>query len=208
MVKDYSGNVFVNCPFDEEYLPILNAIIFAIFDCGFIPRSALEEDDGGITRFDKIKHLISISKFGIHDISRTELDEGTDLPRFNMPLELGVFVGAKRFGNTHQAKKNTLILDKEQYRYQMFMSDIAGQDIRSHENEPAQVISIIRNWLNSASDGITIQGGAAINERYERFLVALPEICGEVQLVVEEVTYVDYCNLASGWLRTRANVSL
>ncbi len=201
MVKDYSSNVFVNCPFDDEYLPIRNAIIFAIFDCGFVPRSALEEDDGGNTRFEKIKHLISISKFGIHDISRTELDEDTGLPRFNMPLELGVFVGAKRFGKTHHAKKNTLILDKEQYRYQIFMSDIAGQDIRSHENEPAQAITIIRNWLNSASGRRTIPGGVAISHRYERFLADLPNICGELQLAVEEVTYVDYCLFASTWLQ-------
>ena len=93
MVKDYASNVFVNCPFDDEYSPIRDAITFAIFDCGFVPRSALEEDDGGNTRFDKIKHLISISKFGVHDISRTELDEDKNLPRFNMPLELGVFTG-------------------------------------------------------------------------------------------------------------------
>ena len=99
MVKGYSNNVFINHPFDDRYLPIRDAIIFAIFDCGFVPRSALEEDDGGNTRFEKIKHLIAISKFGVHDISRTELDAENNLPQFNMPLELGVFVGATRFGD-------------------------------------------------------------------------------------------------------------
>ena len=201
MVKNYSSHVFVNCPFDDDYLPIRNAIIFAIYDCGFIPRSALEEDDGGNTRFEQIKHLISISKFGIHDISRTELDEDMGLPRFNMPLELGVFIGAKRFGDVHQRKKNTLILDKEQYRYQIFMSDIAGQDIRSHENSPEQAISVIRNWLNSASGRRTIPGGVAINRRYEMFLADLPDICSEFQLAVEEVTYNDYSLFASTWLQ-------
>lgn len=87
MVKDYASNVFINCPFDNEYSPIRNAIVFAVFDCGFVPRSALEEDDGGDVRFEKIKRLISISKFGVHDISRTELDDINDLPRFNIPLD-------------------------------------------------------------------------------------------------------------------------
>ena len=201
MVKDYASNVFINCPFDEEYTPVLDAIVFAVFDCGFIPRSALEEDDGGDVRFEKIKRLISISKFGVHDISRTELDNINDLPRFNMPLELGVFIGATKFGDTHQRKKNTLILDMKPHRYQVFMSDIAGQDIRSHENEPSQAISHIRNWLNAASGRRTIPGGAAINARYRRFQLELPNICEELQLTVDEITYNDYCNFVSDWLQ-------
>lgn len=204
MVKDYASNVFINCPFDNEYSPIRDAIVFAIFDCGFVPRSALEEDDGGDVRFEKIKRLISISKFGVHDISRTEIDDINDLPRFNMPLELGVFIGATRFGDTHQRKKNTLILDKEPHRYQIFMSDIAGQDIRSHENDPSQAISHIRNWLNAASGRRTIPGGVAINARYQIFQAELPSICEELQLTVEEVTYNDYCNFVSDWLQQQA----
>lgn len=66
MVRDYAKNVFINCPFDEEYSPIRDAIVFTIFDCGFIPRCALEEDGSGEVRFEKIKRLISISKFGVH----------------------------------------------------------------------------------------------------------------------------------------------
>ena len=204
MVKDYASNVFINCPFDNEYSPIRNAIVFAVFDCGFVPRSALEEDDGGDVRFEKIKRLISISKFGVHDISRTELDDINDLPRFNIPLELGVFIGATRFGDTHQRKKNTLILDNEPHRYQIFMSDIAGQDIRSHGNDPSQAISHIRNWLNAASGRRTIPGGVSINARYQRFQAELPGICEELQLTVEEVTYNDYCNFVSDWLKQQA----
>ncbi|MGK0272380.1 MAG: hypothetical protein ACI88H_003051 [Cocleimonas sp.] len=126
-------------------------MVFAIYDCGFVPRCALEEDNGGDVRFEKIKDLIEDSKFGIHDISRTELDEATETPRFNMPLELGVFIGAKKFGDSAQKSKNLLILDREQYRYQIFLSDIAGHDIRSHENDPDTLITHVRNWLNGAS---------------------------------------------------------
>lgn len=201
MAREYSNNVFINCPFDDEYEPIRDAIVFTVFDCGFVPRSALEEDDSGDVRFEKIKRLISLSKFGVHDISRTESDDQNNLPRFNMPLELGVFIGAKKFGDTSQRKKNTLILDREPHRYQIFMSDIAGQDIRSHDNDPASAISIVRNWLNAASGRKTIPGGAAINSRYQSFLAEFPNICTELQLEVEEVTYNDYCNIVSDWLK-------
>jgi len=85
----FESNVFLNCPFDDEYLPLRYAILFAIVDCGFIPRCALEIVDGSQLRMHSIKVMIKESRFGIHDISRTQLDPEHRLPRFNMPLEMG-----------------------------------------------------------------------------------------------------------------------
>jgi hypothetical protein len=57
------------------------------------------------------------SQFGIHDVSRVELDESNKLPRFNMPLELGLFLGAKSFSDeARQKKKRCLILDSDPHR--------------------------------------------------------------------------------------------
>jgi hypothetical protein len=50
----YNENVFINCPFDANYKPLLDAILFAVFDCGFVARCALEEDDGSQIRVQKI----------------------------------------------------------------------------------------------------------------------------------------------------------
>jgi hypothetical protein len=137
--------VFINCPFDRAYLPIFRVIVFAVFDCGYDARCALEVSDSSEVRIDKILRIVSECKYGIHDISRTELDKETNLPRFNMPLELGIFLGAKRFGDDEQKKKVCLILDREPYRYQGFISDIAGQDIQSHKKDDSQTIKIVRN---------------------------------------------------------------
>jgi hypothetical protein len=204
-IKGYADNVFFNCPFDDQYVNLRNAMVFAIYDCGFIPRCSLEEDNGGHVRFEKIQRLIQISKFGIHDISRTELDEGTNLPRFNMPLELGVFIGAKKFGGPDQKHKNILILDKEQYRYQAFISDIAGHDIRSHENCEEKLITHVRNWLNDASGRRTIPGGKKILSRYKEFLADLPDITKAAGLEVDELTYNDYSNFVSAWLQENSD---
>ena len=73
-------------------------MVFTVHDCGFIARCALEEEDASQVRIDKIYNIIAECRYGIHDISRTELDENSGLPRFNMPLELGIFLGAKKFG--------------------------------------------------------------------------------------------------------------
>lgn len=199
-VKNYASNVFINCPFDNEYIELRNAMLFAIYDCGFIPRCALEENNSGDVRFDKIFRLIKDSKFGIHDISRTELDNVSTLPRFNMPLELGVFLGAKKFGVSFHKDKNCLIIDKEKYRYQTYLSDIAGLDVRSHENSPDKLIAVIRDWLSAASGRKTIPGGKAITDRYCQFKDMLPAICGEHKIGIDELAYNDYANFVFLWL--------
>ena len=92
----YDESVFINCPFDQQYLKIFYAVVFAVIDCGFIARCALEKDDGGEVRVHKILRIIRECRVGIHDISRTEISSSSKLPRFNMPLELEMFLGAKR----------------------------------------------------------------------------------------------------------------
>ena len=111
----YSDSVFINCPFDAAYSPMLHALVFTVYACGFTPRSALEEEDSSEMRLDKIMRLIANCKFGIHDISRTEPDGVTGLPRFNMPFELGLFWGAKKFGEKQHREKVSLIFEKERY---------------------------------------------------------------------------------------------
>jgi hypothetical protein len=197
----YEGSVFINCPFDSEYQALFYAVIFAVQDCGFWPRCALEINDSGTVRIEKIFQIIERCKFGIHDISRTETSGTEPLPRFNMPLELGLFLGAKRFGQGKQAEKLCLILDREPHRYQRFCSDIAGQDIQTHNREPEKAIRVVRNWLAGAvlDDGI-LPGGANIAERYDNFCEDLPIFCDKSSLKVEELIFVDFRKLVIEWL--------
>src|ERR1700704_4098519 len=109
---EYRLQVFINCPFDREYRELFYAIVFAVKDCGYNARSALEISDAGEARLAKILKLISECGIGIHDISRTELDRRSKLPRFNMPLELGMFLGAKEYGDQKQRDKICLVLDR------------------------------------------------------------------------------------------------
>lgn len=90
---NHNHNVFINCPFDKKYQPFEDLIIFTIMDCGFKPRSA-KESSASSNRILKIQQIIRECHFAVHDISRTELDKETGLPRFNMPFELGLFLGA------------------------------------------------------------------------------------------------------------------
>lgn len=109
-----------------------------------------------------------------------------------MPLELGVFLGAERFGTDEQRKKKCLVLDKEPYRYQKFISDISGQDIHVHNNDPKQAIKIVRDWLRNTSRRTAIPGGHEIYRRYQIFLSDLPEMCHEARLKVKELIFNDF----------------
>src|SRR5947209_8594455 len=140
MPAAYEESVFLNVPFDKKYGRLFDALTFAIHDCGFVVRSALEVDDSGQARVVKILDIIEQSKFGVHDISRAGVDRQTRLARFNMPPELGFFLRAKRYGSAQDRQKCCLILDRDRYRYRNFCSDIAGQDIRAHNDEPRESI--------------------------------------------------------------------
>lgn len=200
-MSDYDQSVFINCPFDDLYLPLFEALVFAALDCGFEARCATEIKDSGQVRIDKIVDLIRQCKYGIHDISRTELDKESNLPRFNMPLELGIFLGAKEFGDSTQREKLCLILDRQQYRYQKFCSDIAGQDIAAHSGDPEEAIRITRDWLSDSVEEVMIPSGSKIIERYRDFREKMPIICNSFQLAEEELTFIDFRNVSKVWLR-------
>lgn len=197
----YSSQVFLNVPFDRPYTKLLRALVFAVHDCSLTTRCALERDEGGEVRLDKIFDIIRDCRFGIHDLSRTTLDSANRLPRFNMPLELGVFLGARRYGDPRQREKSCLILDRDRYRYQKFCSDIAGYDIRAHGNQITHALSAVRNWLHTVLTGNrSLPSSSVIGHRYVQFLQELPAMCSLKHLTVSEVTFLDFRNLVSGWI--------
>ena len=210
MPAAYSKSVFVNCAFDDGFSPIFRAVIFAVFDCGFIPRSALEYQDGGDIRVERIERIIEQSGLGIHDISKVELDPATGLPRFNMPFELGLFLGAKRFGGERrQKRKRCLIMDSDPHRYTIFFTDIRGQDPESHNGDPVQAISVVRNWLDHSSrqSKSPLPGGPAIAARYQRYQDNLLELAAGFELEPVALTYKDEVFLIGKWLQNERAIA-
>ena len=199
---NYSDNVFVNCPFDAPYKEMFEAIIFSVHDCGFIARCAREENDSGNVRILKINKIIDECKYGIHDISKADLDAISGLARFNMPLELGIFMGAKNYAplKHYNRDKRILIMDTEQYRYQHFISDLAGQDIVAHHMSVPDLITEIRDFLFSYAKRISIPGGAYINDRFETFTNDLPGICAALHWDRNNLPFQGYLACVVSWI--------
>ena len=189
---NYNDCIFINCPFDDEYMPLLYSIIYATYRCGFVPVCALGEDDGSDNRLDKIIRGIADCKYAIHDISRTE-QNNNGLPRFNMPFELGVFFGAKKFGNEVHKGKIALIFERTKYLYQQYISDLNGIDTKAHNNDPATVIRKIRDWLVTSSKRTTIPGHVILLREYSEFSKKLPSIVRNAGLDLRNLLFNDFC---------------
>jgi len=197
----YDQQVFLNVPFDKRYQKLLDALVFAVHDCGLVARCALGQDDSGEVRVEKIYSILAATRFGIHDLSRTTLDSRFRLPRFNMPFELGVFLGARKFGGGRQKRKSCVILDRDRNRYQVFCSDIAGQDIRAHGNNVGQALTAVRNWLQAnLKSSSSWLGPSALITRYAQFRRQLPSMCRRNDLRLSEVTFLDYRQLVMMWI--------
>ncbi|MGB8658175.1 MAG: hypothetical protein WCE90_10395 [Candidatus Zixiibacteriota bacterium] len=202
----YSDQIFINCPFDEQYVRLFRAIVFAIHDCGFIPRCSLEEDDATEFRLRVIVKLIKQCKYGVHDLSRVEVDNVTGLPRFNMPFELGIFYAAKTFGQAHQRSKRCIILERRKYRYRAFISDLSGVDIKDHDNSIRRVITRIRNRLIASSRRTTIPFDVHISLRYQAFERDFRRACRRLGIDPDKVSFVDLSRNITDWLSMNPKV--
>jgi len=196
----YNDFVFINCPFDDAYMPFLHAIVFTVYRCGFFPQCTLAEEDSSTSRLDKIVRIIDNCKYAIHDISRTEVSK-TGYPRFNMPFELGIFFGAKRFGDKQQKTKVALIFERTKFGYQQYISDLNGVDIKAHNYDVPHIIQSIRNWLRTASRRVTIPGHTILVEEYNEFATRLPGIVTKAGLNIHDIPFNDFCQIVEEAVR-------
>jgi hypothetical protein len=164
----FDRSVFVNCPFDREFAPILQAICFCIVYLGFHPRLAPENPDNAAARLDRIAELVSQSQFGIHDLSRCKASAANEFYRLNMPFELGLDFACRRFGTPDHQQKAILVLENERYDYQKALSDISGWDIRSHQGDHLKAVRHVRSWL-IAQAGAPQEGASRIQGKYAAF---------------------------------------
>lgn len=149
MENDFETNVFINCPFDDEFIPLLRPLLFTILYCGLNPRIASERHDSGEVRLHKIAKLIEQSKYSIHDLSRCQAKEEGDHFRMNMALELGLDLGCRYF-HPDKSEKLTLITAENRNAYNRAMSDWAHADITQHNNDPEALVEGVRDWLTSS----------------------------------------------------------
>lgn len=201
----FGHNVFINCPFDKEYRPLLEALLFTVIECGLEPRIASETSDSGEVRIEKVKRLVRASRYSVHDISRIET-QGS-LPRFNMPFELGLDLGCREYGDRGCRSKKALILEQKQYRYQQVLSDIAGQDIKAHDGESRRLVKCVRDWVVETVSTSGVPSASRIWQRLTDFHGALAPALAEqgyTQNEFEEMPVPEFIRFIKEWRSVNA----
>lgn len=200
----FEKNVFINCPFDKEYKPILKAVYFSILYLDYFPLLS-ETTDSSTSRVTIIQSLIEKAKYSIHDLSRMESSRKNELARFNMPFELGMDIGCKRYTGSPFNSKRLLILDKEKYRYQKAISDLSGNDIAVHDFKAEQAVRQIRNWIYKIQNS-EIDSANKIWNIYNEFSGDFFEISEENELSqddIDQMPWEEYGQYISNWLEKK-----
>ncbi len=202
----FETNVFINCPFDKDYVLLLRALTFTLQYLDFTPHVSQTISSSTI-RVNQIKELIRSCKYSIHDLSRSRPLKRGDLPRFNMPYELGLDLGASEYGGKNLKTKRTLILETERFHYQQVLSDISGQDIENHNDDPQTIVTKVRNWIsNNSTDFIVSQNQIwiALNQFNVDLITNLSSTYSKKD--IDEMPIGDYIKFAKDWIAKFQNL--
>lgn len=167
-MSDYQKSVFINCPFDEEFGPLLEAMLFCIVRSGLIPRLASESLEAGQSRLEKILELIGLCRFSIHDLSRAVSKSANENFRMNMPFELGLDMGRRRAPDPETSDKKFLIFEKEPYELKRCLSDLNGVDVAFHREDYQLIIKKLRDFLRVEAN-CKLPGPTALEDEYAIF---------------------------------------
>lgn len=176
-------------------------MVFGIVYLDFAPQVS-ETINAADSRISGIQRLIENSKYSIHDLSRMQSQRKGELARFNMPFELGMDLGCKRYGQPHHHDKCMLILDQENYRYQRSISDLAGSDIGTHAGSPQKALTQVRNWIRKFKEE-QIDSARKIWRIYNEFIGDFNQIALANELSdedIDEMPWDEYCYYIKEWL--------
>jgi len=140
------NGVFLNVPYDAEFSNLYVAYIVGLYQLDLVPHIA-SEIPGGDRRLSKIIQLIQSCRYSIHDLSRVELSLApTAVPRFNMPLELGMTI---TWEDLNPDLHTWFVWESEPYRLQRSASDLNGTDPYIHGGTPEGVLRELCNAFQS-----------------------------------------------------------
>jgi hypothetical protein len=168
-------SVFLNIPYDDQFEELYLAYIVGLTQLGLKINATLAVPNQG--RLDRIIKLIEESDVSIHDLSRIELSDG--IPRFNMPLELGL---ALYRSHTTNGRHRVFVFEKKAYQMLQSTSDISGIDPQIHRGKPTGVMVGLRNVFHQPRRTTTVPEMLASYRAVKRRLPELRRNAGSQSL--------------------------
>lgn len=159
-------SVFLNIPYDTQFENLYTAYIVGLTQLGLDVTATLGFPNQD--RLEMIFQLIEGSSISIHDLSRIEASRG--IPRFNMPLELGIALHRARVS---KGKHIVHVFESRRYRAQRSTSDINRIDPQIHHGTAKGVMAALRNIFRQPGDVTTVP---EMLESYRAVKKRLPEL--------------------------------
>jgi hypothetical protein len=153
-------SVFLNVPFDLEYSSLFIALIAGLTALGRTPHCVLEVPSDGRNRLERIFGLIAGCGSSIHDLSRVTLSGDLNVPRFNMPFELGM---AYALGQLRS--HSFFILEAKPLRLQASLSDLNGHDPHIHGGDPPGILRCVLDCFGTPLDAPPLSALESLNRR-------------------------------------------
>ena len=192
--------IFINCPFDNEYLPLLRALLFVAKFYGLDVKIASLELDSKSNRLTRIISLMKEAKYSVHDLSRMKSDKEGEYYRMNMPFELGLDYGISDEGNVF------LIFENEAYELKKALSDINGWDVRPHNNEPERLVSEFRRWIvanRELPENVKDYSPSDIWYKYNDFYASFSDHMTMHKMKDDEISVREYMNFIDRYLSSK-----
>lgn len=194
--------VFINCPFDDEYLILLRPLLFTVIYLEYTPLISSQRNDSGEVRLNKILSLIKESELSIHDLSRVKAEKEGDFFRLNMPFELGIDWGYRYFSGNN---KPFLVLEADKYTASRALSDFSGCDPENHNNEPEQIVTVVRDWLINVNSMKNVPGASYIWDQYNFFYASLFKKKNHKNKDIEKMKIPEFIENINTWIENQKN---
>ena len=141
-------SIFINAPYGPAHQDLFIGYVVGAVSLGLTPRAAIETYDSTASRLERIAALLRGCRYSLHDLSAVALDTHLGVPRFNMPLELGMAI-QEQYRTAGPASHRWVAFDAEQYRVDVSTSDLRGYETVNHGGRPEGVLRGIFNNLQS-----------------------------------------------------------
>jgi hypothetical protein len=170
--------VFLNYPFQDDFEPFENAILFGVIAAGLLPVCAKDLSAPDRPRLDMLVDIIVNCHYSIHDFSKFKGEGDKNYARFNMPIEMGMALFHAL--STQRKDHRCAFFVPTPNEYKQFASDLAGLDAKLYSGDENTLLSMVYEWLRQVVPPMLInsQPSIEIQKRYSSFKNKINKIRG------------------------------
>lgn len=169
--------VFLNYPFDDEFMLFEDAMHFAVAAAGLIPVCAKDLSTPDKPRLFHLVDALANCQYSAHDFSRYTGEGANNFARFNCPIEMGMALFHAIA--TQLIDHRCSFFVSHPHDYKEVASDLGGLDPKCYQDE-SSLVSALYEWLRSVVPSPVVNRVPTIKivRKYEDFKVQSSRLDG------------------------------